>query len=235
MIRYRLDYRKLFLVIMISFFVACENNDDIIEYESVKTIVKGNVSDIQRNFNISDFEIKLIRSSVFVTLGGSGINSEEVARTFTDSSGNYEIEFDYIKDEKFYGFEKVYYGMPYHTNFIEEYDSIISGETNVRNIDAWKPVKIKLNLHVQNNNNPPLLVDNKIVETGYSSFPQASIHENDTNAVVYLDSKPNSAVELNFHYTTGNSNGDYHSKTEMINTTLQDTISFSYLIDCSTF
>ena len=26
-----------------------------------------------------------------------------------------------------------------------------------------------------------------------------------------------------------------YSKTEMINTTLQDTISFSYLIDCSTF
>ncbi len=234
--KYKLDYVKLILVIIIPLFFACGNADDgTIEYESVRTIVKGNVSDVQRNLNIANFEIKLVRSSISVTLGGSGINTEEVATVFTDEFGNYEIEFDYIKDGKDYGFEKVYYGVPYHTNIIQDYTPIVPGETNIRDMDAWRPVKIKLDLQVQNNNNPPLLVDNKIIETGYSSFPQASIQATNTNTIVYLDSKPNAAVELNFHYTTGNSNSDYHSKTEIIQTTLQDTISFSYLVDCSTF
>lgn len=231
-----LNYIKLFFLIIATFLIACGNDDDdTIEYESVKTIVKGNVSDIQRNLNISNFEIKLVRSSIFVTLGGSGISIEDVATVFTDEFGNYEIEFDYIKDGKDYGFEQVYYGVPYHTNFIQEYTPIVPGETNIRDVDAWKPVKIKLDLLVQNNNNPPLLIDNEVVETGYSRFPQASIQATNTNTTVYLDSKPNAAVELNFHYTTGNSNSDYHSKTEIIQTTLQDTISFSYVVDCSTF
>ncbi len=232
---YRLDSAKLFLVIITLFFISCGKNDDTDEFERVRTIVKGNVSDVQRNKNISNFEVKLVRSSIFVTLGGSGIESEEVSTVLTDEFGNYEIEFDYIKDGKNYGFEQVYYGTPYHTSFIHEYSPIIPGETNIRDMDAWRPVKIKLNLEVQNNNNPPLLIDNEVVETGYSHFLQASIHAIDTTAIVYLDSKPNAAVKLNFHYTTGNSNSDYHSKTEMIQTTLQDTISFSYLIDCSTF
>lgn len=233
--KYILDYVKLFLVIVTLFLISCGRNDDNVEYERVRTIVQGNVLDVQRNTNISDFEVKLVRSSIFVTLGGSGIESEEVATVLTDEFGNYEIEFDYIKDGKNYGFEQVYYGTPYHTSFLHEYGPIVPGETNIRDIDAWRPVKIKLNLEVQNNNNSPLLIDNEVVETGYSRFKQASIHAIDTTAIVYLDSKPNAAVKLNFHYTTGNSNNDYHSKTEMIQTTLQDTISFSYLVDCSTF
>ncbi len=232
---YRLDYAKVFLVMISLLLIACEMDKDTVEFERVRTIVSGNVSDVQRNKNIPNFEVRLIRSSIFVTLGGSGIQSEEVATVLTDALGNYEIEFDYIKDGKDYGFEKVYYGFPYHTNFIHDYGPIVPGETNMRNMDAWRPVKIKLSLEVRNNNNPPLLIDNEVVETGYSNFRQASIRAVDTTAIVYLDSKPNAAVKLNFHYTTGYSNSDYHSKTELIQTTLQDTISFSYLVDCSMF
>lgn len=231
-----LDYLKLFFIVMTSFLISCETNeDDTIVYESVPTIVKGNMSDIQRNINIPNLEMKLVRSSVVVTLGGSGLDIQEVETIATDEFGNYEIEFDYVKDGKDYGLQQVYYGFPYHTEFIGEYTPLVPGEINIRNVDAWRPVKIKLELQVLNNNNPPLLVDNKIVESGYNSFPQESIFGNGMNKTIYLDSKPNSAVELNFHYTTGYTNADYHSKREIVQTTLQDTISFTYLIDCASF
>src|SRR5690606_10943659 len=124
---YRLDYAKVFLVMISLLLIACEMDKDTVEFERVRTIVSGNVSDVQRNKNIPNFEVRLIRSSIFVTLGGSGIQSEEVATVLTDALGNYEIEFDYIKDGKDYGFEKVYYGFPYHTNFIHDYGPIVPG------------------------------------------------------------------------------------------------------------
>lgn len=231
----RLDYIKLFLVLIASLLISCGSNDDSVEYEKVKTVVKGNVYDVQRNITISNFEIKLVRFSSCGSLGGSGLCSENVATVFTDEFGNYEIEFDYIKDGVNYGFEQVYYGIPYHITYNQEAEPIVPGATNIIDVDAWRPVKLKLNLQIRNNNYPPLRVDNTIVETGYFSFPQASIFENIKDTIVYLDSKPNSSVELNFHYTSGYTNNDYHSKTEIVQTTLQDTISFTYLIDCSTF
>ncbi len=165
-------------------FISCGNDPVSDEFEQVKTVVKGNVSDIQRNIDISNFAIKLVRSWSCGSLGGSGLCMEEVASVFTDELGNYEIEFNFIMDGKDYLFEKVYYGDPYHTEFVKDYPPIIPGEENIRNIDAWRPVKIKLNLQIRNNNNPPLRTDNKIVESDYFDFPQVSIHEKNTDMVV---------------------------------------------------
>ncbi|WP_027125426.1 hypothetical protein [Gelidibacter mesophilus] len=228
-------YMKLFLMVMSLYLFSCGNDDDSVEFERLKTTVKGKVSDVQREINMRDFEIKIIRFWPCSSLGGSGICSEDVATVMTDEFGNYEIEFDYIKDGVGYGFEKVYYGSPYHSEFIKKYGPIIPGGINIRDMDAWRPVKIKLSLNVKNNNYPPLRVDNKIVETGYFSFPQASIFNSTKDSIVYLDSKPNAEVELNFHYMTGNSTSDHHTKKELIQTTLKDTIAFSYVIDCSSF
>lgn len=233
--RYDSKYGKLFLLSLAFVFISCGNDPVSDEFDQVKTVVKGNVSDIQRNIDISNFEIKLVRSWSCGSLGGSGLCMEEVASVFTDELGNYEIEFNFIMDGKDYLFEKVYYGDPYHTEYVKDYSPIIPGEENIRNIDAWRPVKIKLNLQIRNNNNPPLLTDNKIVESDYFDFPQVSIHEKNTDTIIYLDSKPNSSVELNFHYTTGNTNSDYHSKKELVQTNLQDTIAYSFQINCSDF
>lgn len=78
-----------------------------------------------------------------------------------------------------------------------------------------------------------MLVDNKVEASGYNSFPQESIFQNNINNTIYLDSKLNSEVALNFHYTTGYNNNDDHNKTEIIQTTLQDTIPFTFFVDCA--
>ena len=228
-------YGKLSLIFIAAFFISCNKDDSSIEFEVVSTVVKGNISDIERNLKISDFEIRLIRFWTCTSVVQSALCTEDVATTTTDAYGNYEIEFDYIKDGKNYGFQKVYSGYPYHTEYLEDYGPIIPGEINTYNIDAWRTVKIKLDLQVRNNNHPHLRINSTVVESGYFNFPQASIYEQNLDTIVYLDSKPNSVMDLNFHYTTGYSNSDYHSKREIVQTTLQDTIEFSYLVDCSTF
>lgn len=234
--RYRFKFSMLLLIGTVLFLTSCGTDDagDPV-FETVRTVVKGNVSDVERNMVIPDFEVKLIRSWQCTSVVQASICTEDVSTVYTDELGNYEIEFDYIKDGKNYGFEKVYYGYPYYTEYIEDYGPIIPGEINTYNMDAWRTVKIKLNLQIRNNNSSPLLIDNKIVGLDNLFFPQESVFEQNRDITVYLDSKPNAEVELNFHYTTGYSNSDYHNRREIVQTTLQDTIEFSYMVDCSTF
>jgi len=202
--------------------------------KKTKTTVRGRVYDVERNRNVPDFKRHLIRSWPCTSVVQAAICSETVDSTRTDENGRYEFVFDYIHDGKRYGFNYVSEN-PYRTESLQDYDSIIPGEVNIIDVNAWKPVTIRLNLQVSNNDHPPLNVNNKVIATGYSHFAHESIYEKDKDTTVYILSKPNSRVRLNFYYSTGYSNGNYHSFKDTVQTTLQDTISFDYTIDCSKF
>ncbi len=234
--RIRLGLVMMTFALSALYLISCSKDDIKSEqFPKIKTTVKGRVYDVERNVNIPNYKRHLIRFWQCTSVVQAAICSETIDSMRTGENGQYEFVFDYIQDGKIYGFEKVYETPYYHTEGIQGHDTIIPGESNIIDLNAWRPVFIRLNLKVSNNNDPPFLVDNEIIETGYFSFPQASIYEKERDTTVYLMSKPNSRVELNFHYSTGYRNGNYHSFKDTVQTTLQDTISFDYTIDCSKF
>lgn len=226
---------KILLTIgLLNFISSCTDSGEII---TTLTVIKGNVSDIERGMNIQNFKVVFIRSwSGSTNWDLYGISHEVIDSTRTDKNGNYEISFDFKPGER-YGFLYIteYFGRPYFVDFIDNDSSILEGEENMQNIDAWLPVTVKLNLHVRNNNNPKLGISSYIWPRGYHSFRGASIQEQEIDTTVYLTAKPNTDMQLLFHYSTGYTNAEAFRKYEYITTTLKDTLELSYDIDCATF
>ena len=223
--------KKILIISIFSIFILFSCSDFNSSTETIETTVKGNVSDIERNIPIEDFKIVLLRvwddwSVVQYVLG-----TEVIDTVRTDVNGNYSITFDYIKGER-YCFEKQY--GRYYTESVGNTD-IIEGEINTRNIDAWYPTILKLNLNVINNDYPAMRISSHVIENNGLSFATVDIFEQEIDTIAYIRSRPNSNVKLNFHYSTGNSNADYHHYIEEFTTTLQDTINLSYTVDCSSF
>jgi hypothetical protein len=223
-------YGTIFLTML-----SCnENYERPLSQIKTKTIIRGNVSDIERKIPIDNFKIVFKRYWDGWSVVQYALKSELIDSVRTDSKGNYEIIFDYIQNEE-YGFEKQYYGSPYYTDFIES-SKIIPGEKNIQNIDAWYPTILKLDVKVRNNNHPHLRISNSIAGNKYSSIgPTADFYKKDVDSIVYLKTKPNTLINLKFYYSTGNSNQDFHFKDTLINTSLMDTINLSLKIDCNTF
>ncbi|WP_117883216.1 hypothetical protein [Aureibaculum luteum] len=221
------------VLILLLFIVFSCSNDFNASSEKTETTVKGNVSDIERNFPIKNFKIVLLRVWDDWSVVQYAPGSEVIDSVRTDSFGNYSITFNFIKGER-YAFEKQYYGNPYYTESIGNTD-IIEGNINIRNINAWYPTVLKLNLNIHNNNYPAMRISSHILENNNSYFPTVDIFDSEIDTIAYIRSKPNSNVQLNFHYSTGYSNEDYHYLLKEFTTGLQDTISLSYKIDCSTF
>lgn len=227
--------KNIILILALTFLtISCIENESDNQIETTKTTVKGNVSDIERDIDIENFRIVLARFYYCGTTDFFNSDCSEIIDTvFTDTDGFYSLKFDFILGER-YGFIKQYYGNPYYTESIGN-TNIEEGKINIRNINAWYPIILKLELRVTNNDNPFLRISNKVIDNSSLHFATADIFERDIDTVVYIRTKPNSDIELNFHYSTGNSNNDYHQFLENLTTTLQDTISFSYNIDCATF
>jgi len=223
--------KNLILLVFVFTLFSCNKSSE--QIETVETIVKGNVSDIERNIQIENFKIVLVR----VWDDWSGVqyflNREVIDSVRTDINGNYSITFDYIIGER-YLFQKQYYGSPYYTESIGNTD-IVEGNINIRDINSWYPTILKLDLNVINNDYPAMRISSEVLSNSSLSFATVDIFEQNVDTTAYIKSKPNSNVELNFHYSTGNSNGDYHHYIEGFTTSLQDTINLSYTIDCSTF
>ncbi|MFK8060070.1 MAG: hypothetical protein AB8B78_08275 [Polaribacter sp.] len=227
--------RNIIYFLLIPFLFSCSDsyNKETSDIKT-KTIIRGNVSDFTRGFPVENFKIVFNRYWDGWSVVQYAQHSEFIDSVRTDLNGNYEIIFDYIKDEK-YGFKKQYYGSPYYTDFING-SKIIAGEENTQDIDAWYPTILKLNVKVRNNDYPHLRISNSLADNNYSSIgPVASFYKRDVDSIVYLKSKPNSNIKLKFYYSTGNSNSDFHSKDTMLRTSLLDTINLSYIIDCNTF
>lgn len=227
--------KKVLIFLIFSLFIifSCSGdfNSPTGQIESIETTVKGNVSDIERNIPIENYKIVLLRVWDDWSVVQYALGTEVIDSVRTDTNGNYSITFDFIKDEQ-YGFE-YQYGR-YYTESIGNTD-IVEGEINTRDINAWYPTILKLNLSVTNNDYPAMRISSHVIENSSLHFATIDIFEQEVDTIAYIKSRPNSNVSLNFHYSTGNSNGDYHYFIEEFTTTLQDTINLSYTVDCSTF
>ena len=82
---------------------------------------------------------------------------------------------------------------------------------------------------IKNNDYPNLEI--------YSSTGGGSVTIGSQNlkTTAYLKSRPNFNEELRFTYRTGTSNEDFHHHYEELETNLQDTVTLTYIIDCSSF
>ena len=220
--------------------MSCEKSEENENIVTIATKVVGNVTDVTRGIAHQNFKV-VVQQLTYDGGGWGGYGITDVKRidsTYTDSQGNYEIDFNYIQDAKYqYAIATDYVSVgdgPF-VDYIDENATITSGITNTVNLDFWYASILKLYLSVSNNTYPPLRVSNDLVSGKYYSFMGAEIYEMQTNTVVYIPTKPNTQIELLFGYTTGFTNSDYHPKYEYITTGIQDTLSYSYVINCTTF
>ncbi len=222
-------------LILILNFQSC-SNDDVLEDTGISTVLKGNVSDNIRGIKIEGYKIVLVKSWSSCSNWMCGIESEEIATTYTDSNGNYEIQFDYkSNDGKSYGLLEQYYGFPYYPEYLQR-TSIVAGEINLININAWKPIKLELNVEVLNNNYGPLHVRNEIDNSDNSFLNTENIYEQNVFDTYSLRSKPDTDIKIIFWYYIGeNPVRVLHQKTILYHTTLDDVNTLNFTIDCSTF
>ncbi|MER2998536.1 hypothetical protein [Pontibacter populi] len=219
--------------VLLSTIVSCSKEDI-----GVQTVLKGHVSDNIRGINIEGYKIVLIKSWVGCKNFICGLNHEEVATAYTDKNGEYSITFNYKlkgKEDERYTLLEQYYGTPYYPEYSKQIE-ISPGKTNTVDINAWKPVELRLTVAVLNNVNPPLMIRNEIDDSNTAFLNTENIYEENITKTYSLRTKPNTDIRIVFWYYTGdNPFLTLHQKTFSYRTTLDDINTLSYTIDCSTF
>ncbi|MHA7059919.1 hypothetical protein ACWGOQ_0022015 [Aquimarina sp. M1] len=220
------------VIIIIQLLISCDTDDG---QASVVTTIKGRVYDVERNVNVEDFRIVLGTVECKFVNFAYGCPSSPIDSVWTDTNGNYSITYNHVLG-KDHALLKQYYGTPYYTEVIQK-DSIIPGQENIKDIDAWYPVILELDLKIRNNDYEPLTIANGVIENDNISylFGSQNVFEQEKDTLIYLRTKPNSDIEVRFTYATGYSNEDFHNYREVIQTGVEDTLRKSYLIDCSSF
>lgn len=218
--------------ILILSFISCSKEDDV----GVQTVLKGHVSDNIRGINIEGYKIVLVKSWVSCSNFMCGTSSQEIATTYTDENGDYSITFNYkLSEGESYGLSEQYYGTPYYSEYLSS-KRIVAGKTNIKDINAWRPIELKLDVKVLNNDNAPLHIRNEIVNGDPRLFGTEFIYEQNIHRTYTLRSRPDTDIKIIFWYYTGdNSARTLHEKTMLYHTTLDDVNALSYTIDCSTF
>jgi hypothetical protein len=223
-------------LIIILVLNSCDNDtNQITESKGVPTILKGKVADDIRGLNIENYKIKLIKSWRCCSNFMCGWCSEEIATVYTDKNGYYEIKFDYkIKEGESYVLEEQYYGVPY----LPEYKTkniILAGIENMIDINAWKPIIIKINLNVKNNNTPPLITGLNY-KNNYT-FGTENTYEKEKIKTFEIRTRPNSNITIDFWYNENynSSNPIRHLKSIAFKTDLSEITELNYEIDCSKF
>ncbi len=220
------------ICIGIALIYSCETSDDAPQF--LQTTVQGQAIDQERNSVYTNDTIILSANYICGQGFTSGGCYEFIASTVTDADGNYEFTFDYDVD-KGYTVTRV----SQHTYYeqAEELPRIEPGEINTIDFIGWRPIIFKVDVAITNNVFPDLGLnsrdDNNLV-TSYP-FPFFRIPEENIETTVYLHGKPNTQMSLSFYYTDDNTEYNYHERREVIHTVVQDTISLSYQVDCSTF
>lgn len=206
------------------------------EEVGVQTVLKGHVSDHIRGINIEGYKIVLVKSWVSCENFMCGLNSEEAATAYTDEKGAYSITFNYkLKERERYTLLEQYYGSPYYPEYPHPIE-IAPGKTNTVDINAWKPIELRLNVTVLNNAGPPLMIRNEVDDSGTAFLHTENIYEENITKTYTLRSKPDTDIKIIFWYYTGaNPSQTLHQKTFLYHTTLDDVNTLSYTIDCSTF
>jgi hypothetical protein len=127
--------------------ISCSKKRDIEKDKGVRTVLRGHVSDLIRGINISGYKIVLVKHWGYCANWMCGTRIEEVATAYTYENGDYSITFDYkLKAEERYSLYEQYYGVPYYPEYLPDSTQIIAGENNVININAWRPVELKLSV-----------------------------------------------------------------------------------------
>lgn len=229
---------KLIIAFLILLSINSCSKDEITVDLGIPSELKGKVSDNIRNTDISGYKIKLVTSESSCSNWICGLKLKEVASTVTDINGEYSIKFNYkLKDGQSYGIEEQYYGTPYYPEYLpNDNGSIKAGQTNMLNINAWKPITLRLNLNITNNTFGPLHVRNEIENSNKSFLNTEFIYEQDIIKTYNLRSRPDSDIKIVFWYYTGtNPVQILHQKTILYHTTMDDVNILNYNIDCSTF
>lgn len=229
----KLIYIILCLTLMLS-AVSCSKERG--NEKGIATVIKGHVSDPVRGINISGYKIVLVKSWRFCANWMCGTKSEEIATVYTDNNGDYTITFNYkLNPEESYHISEQYYGIPYYPEYPSDIVEITAGNINTINIDAWKPIELRLNVEVLNNNNPSLNVRSEF-SSGETLDGTEFIYEQNIKKAFTLRSKPNSNINIIFWYYTGsNASPVLHQKIIPFRTTLDDVTTLNFTIDCSTF
>ncbi|MEO8820619.1 MAG: hypothetical protein ABI267_03645 [Ginsengibacter sp.] len=217
---------------LINIFISCKK-----ENVGVSTVLKGHVADSIRKMEISGYKIVLVKSSQFCANWECGLNSIDVATTYTDNKGDYSITFNYkLKPGESYGLQEQYYGIPYYPEYYSASGAIVAGATNTDNIYVWKPINLKLNLNILNNNLPPLVVRNELATGGNILFNTESTYEQNIQVAYSFRSRPNSDINFIFaYYTESNGLPVPHQMIIPFHTTFDDITTLNYTIDCSKF
>ncbi|MBI5858770.1 MAG: hypothetical protein HZB42_14155 [Sphingobacteriales bacterium] len=232
--------KSMFLIVGLTALVSCmsckkENNTS----NGVSTVIKGHVEDPIRGINISGYKIVLIKKVGMDCAGWlCGTVFEKIAETYTDNNGDYLIKFNYkVEAGQDYYLEEQYYGTPYYHESSSGSGPIVGGATNIINMTAWKPVELKLNVQVMNNNIPPLNIRNELAATHQTLLNVESIYQQNINGTYILRSRPNSDISIIFYYTVNyaSPNPVTHQKIIPYRTTLDSTVTLNFMIDCSTF
>ena len=108
---------------------------------------------------------------------------------------------------------------------------------NIINMTAWKPVELKLNVRVSNNNTPPLNIRNEWATTSERFLNVVSVFQQNINATHILRTRPDTDINIIFYYTVnyGAPNTTLHQRIIPYHSTLDSTTTLDYVIDCSTF
>jgi hypothetical protein len=204
----------------------------------IPTVIRGHVVDSIRGINISGYQIVLVKEIGNDGGWDGGTLFETVAEAYTDNSGDYSMTFNYkLEPGQGYYLEERYYGIPYYHESTSGSGPIVGGATNIIDMNVWKPVELKLDVEVINNNIPPLSIRNELAATHQIFLNSENIYQQNLNGTYVLRSRPNSDINIIFYYTV-----DYasptpitHEKIIPYHTTLDSTVTLNYLIDCSTF
>lgn len=211
---------------------SCESDTNQM---GVPTILKGKVADDYRNINIENYKIKLIKAWSCSSGVMGAICTKEIATIYTDKNGYYEIKFDYkLNKGESYGLEEQYYGIPYKPEYKTK-TTIVAGQENTIDINAWKPITIKINLTVKNNNTSPL-VTGLNYKNDYT-FGTENTYEKETLKTIEMRTRPNSDITIDFWYNENYNSGNpiRHLKSNPFKTTLSEITELNYEIDCSKF
>lgn len=201
-----------------------------------QTVVLGHVSDKARGINISGYKIVLIKSWRECRNFACGWVFDEVGTAYTNSNGDYSIVFNYkLKEGESYTIQEQYYGNPYYPE-IQQLIIVERGLANVVDINAWKPVVLKLNLEVLNNTSKPLMVGNKLTGSEKFLFNTENIYEQNIKKTYNLKTKPGSDIKILFWYLDRSSPYPIlHQKEMLYHTPLDYLYTLDIKIDCSTF
>ncbi|GAA4303372.1 hypothetical protein [Aestuariibaculum suncheonense] len=238
--------KLLIISLSLILFFSCEKDDVREELPGTPTSISGTVKDYHRNLDVNNFEIKLIKYWLCPD-GGMGPNycTKEIATTYSDIDGNYQLDFDYnLRSDENYllAFNETENNTYYYEfvsnsgEFYRDYDTsnLVQGENNILNLNAFIPIKLKFNLTVLNNHTPPLITGIEYND----NFDFGTEFTYDNFESFERKTRPNSEINIKFWYIENyNSNSPIFHYAPVVSYQTDDNelTELNFEIDCNEF